>query len=176
MTKVKKIEFILNKAPVSIEVPPAKPLVRILKYDLGINSVKIGCEEGDCGACTVLLDYKPIPSCLTIAAQVNGREVITLEGLANDPLMNKLQEYFIKENAFQCGFCMPGFLITLWAYIRNWPYIKNIVKDPWRDEDDERIFIRSLKYFLSGNLCRCGTYFRVIKVVKAVLKELGLLR
>lgn len=172
MVSIKKIEFVLNKTPVIIEVPPAKSLARILRYDLGIKSVKIGCEEGECGTCTVLLDGKPVPSCLVIAAQIDGREIITLEGLMQDPLMQKIQEYFIKENAFQCGFCTPGFLVTIWAYIKNWSSIKNIFKDG----DEEEVFTRSLEHFLSGNLCRCGTYFRIAKVIKLILKEFNLMK
>uniref|UniRef100_A0A7J3QDV9 (2Fe-2S)-binding protein n=1 Tax=Ignisphaera aggregans TaxID=334771 RepID=A0A7J3QDV9_9CREN len=172
MSSIKKIEFVLNKTPVIIEVPPAKPLARILRYDLGIKSVKIGCEEGGCGACTVLLDGKPVPSCLVIASQINGREIITLEGLVQDPLMQKIQEYFIKENAFQCGFCTPGFLVTIWAYIKHWSSIKNIFKDG----DEKEIFTKSLEYFLSGNLCRCGTYFRIAKVIQLILREFNLIK
>ena len=146
------VSFTLNGREVSVEVPPAKPLLRVLREDLGITSVKPGCESGECGACTVLLDGEPVVSCLVMASQVQGRSVYTVEGLAEDGLMSKLQREFVEKGAVQCGYCTPGLLISAYALL------KGLGRPPTREEVVEA---------LSGNICRCGTYPRVVEAVVA---------
>ena len=150
-----RISFKLNGELVTVEVPAAKTLLKVLREDLGVRSVKPGCESGECGACTVLVDGKPVPSCLVMVSQVQGRSVYTLEGLLEDPVMQKLQEAFLEEGALQCGYCTPGFLVSAYALL------KNSGKPPGKEEVVEA---------LSGNICRCGAYPRI---VRAVLRAAG---
>ncbi|MEM0208069.1 MAG: (2Fe-2S)-binding protein [Thermofilum sp.] len=164
---VKPITLTVNGRPVTLTVPLNKPLARLLREDLKLTSLKIGCEEGECGACTVILDGRPVPSCILLASQVDGREVYTIEGLLNDPVMKEIQSAFIDEEAFQCGFCTPGFMITVWALINDLARTRRrILPEDLQELMSER---------LSGNLCRCGTYPRIAKAAQHVLRKLGLL-
>jgi len=157
--------FILNGKQVTVEAPLSKNLARVLREDLGITSVKIGCEEGECGACTVLLDGIPVVSCMVILSQVIGRSVTTLEGLEQDPLMNRIKEKFIQLPAFQCGFCTPGFMITIWALMKELQTKKHLLRVGLQNVIADR---------LSGNLCRCGSYFRILHVINELIKELDI--
>jgi carbon-monoxide dehydrogenase small subunit len=141
------IAFSLNGTRVEADVHPGSSLLDALKHSFGIISVKRGCETGECGACTVLMDGKPVNSCRVLAAKVQGRSVTTLEGLAEDELAKRLQMRFIESNALQCGFCTPGFLITLYALIQERPLCS----------EDE------IKTAVEGNLCRCGAYLEITK-------------
>ena len=121
-----------------------------LRHELGLTGTHVGCEHGVCGACTVLLDGEPVRSCLILAAQVDGREVMTVESLAPDPeKLHPLQEAFWDSHALQCGFCTPGILMTLVAYLRD---------NPNPDEEAVRLA-------LSGNLCRCTGYQHIVDAV-----------
>ena len=121
-----------------------------LRHELGLTGTHVGCEHGVCGACTVLLDGEPVRSCLILAAQVDGREVATVESLAPDPEnLHPLQEAFWDSHALQCGFCTPGILMTLVAYLRD---------NPNPDEEAVRLA-------LSGNLCRCTGYQHIVDAV-----------
>lgn len=141
-----KVSFILNDRQVNIEINPDKPLLRVLREDFEIKSVKEGCGRGECGTCTVLLDEKPVTSCMVAAAQVNGRKVETLEGLQMAGKIQQIQKSFMESGAVQCGFCTPGFIITAYSLLRNNP-------------EPTRVQIREA---VSGNICRCTGYTKII--------------
>jgi len=145
-----KIFFILNGKREVIEVDPTKPLLRVLKEEFEINSVKEGCGRGECGTCTVLLEDRPVTSCMVAAGQVTGKEVKTLEGLEAEGLAQPIQEAFINSGAVQCGFCTPGFIISAYSILKKNPM-------PSREEIREGI---------SGNICRCTGYTKIIDAVE----------
>ena len=133
----------VNGVPRSIEVPGRRLLSDALRHDLRLTGTHVGCEHGVCGACTVLLDGEPVRSCLVLAASADGHEVTTVEGLAGaDGTLHPVQQAFVDCHGLQCGFCTPGFLMTIAAYLEENP-------DP--DEDDALEAV-------SGNLCRCTGY------------------
>lgn len=141
--------FELNGKRVACEGIDNQTLLDLLRNELGVTSVKRGCEEGECGACMVLLDGMPVTSCLVLAPQVDGRKVITVEGLEYDPLMIRLREAFMEDGAVQCGYCTPGMLISSYALLRENPRPK---------EDD-------VKAAILGNICRCTGYVKIIEAV-----------
>jgi carbon-monoxide dehydrogenase small subunit len=143
-----QIEFTLNGRPYAEEVTPAETLLDLLRR-LGIKSVKFACGKGNCGACTVLLDGRPVMSCIMLAPQVNGRAVMTVEGLARDGGLHPLQQSFIDLGAPQCGFCTPGMLMAAAGLLAENP-------DPTREEVREAI---------SGNICRCSGYVAVVNAI-----------
>jgi aerobic-type carbon monoxide dehydrogenase small subunit (CoxS/CutS family) len=143
------VSFDLNGQPVSISVEPNISLLDAIRDTIGITSVKKGCEQGECGACTVLIDGAPVTSCLVLAPQVEGRHVTTLEGLEMNPLMIDLREAFIENGAVQCGFCTPGMLISAYALLRDNP-------DPSEEE---------VKIGIEGNICRCTGYTKIIEAI-----------
>lgn len=141
--------FRVNGRPISLEVPPGRRLVDLLREDLGLTGTKEGCGEGECGACTVLVDGKPRLSCLTAAIQVAGKDVLTIEGLASAGRLHPLQEAFIATAGVQCGFCTPGLIMAAYALLQENP-------SPTADEVREN---------LAGNLCRCTGYEQVVEAV-----------
>jgi carbon-monoxide dehydrogenase small subunit len=144
------ISFELNGRSVSLEAASNRTLLDLLRVDLGVTSVKRGCEQGECGACTVLLDGRPVNSCMVLAERVNWRRVTTIEGLEEKPIMTALQEAFMEGGAVQCGFCTPGMLISSYALLAENP----------RPSGEE------VKAAIEGNVCRCTGY---VKIVEAVL-------
>jgi aerobic-type carbon monoxide dehydrogenase small subunit (CoxS/CutS family) len=130
-------------------VHPLMPLSDFLRDELGLTGVKIGCQAGDCGSCTVLVDDVPIVSCLTATAKVDGKQVRTIEGLAGDPRMQALHDAFRARNAAQCGFCIPGILVGAVPLLRR----------------DASIRTRDVATALAGNLCRCTGYEAVVEAV-----------
>lgn len=126
-----------------------RTLLEVLRDDLGLVGAKEGCGVGMCGACTVLVDGKPVSGCLTLAAQVEQKEILTVEGLMKDGQLHPVQQAFIDERAFQCGYCTPGFILTTMALLKGNP-------NPSEEEICE---------YLSGNLCRCGSYQNIVKAV-----------
>jgi carbon-monoxide dehydrogenase small subunit len=152
-----KISFILNNHAVTIETNPNKRLVDMLREECGCLSVKEGCGEGECGACTVLVNNNPVTSCLMLAGQIQGDTVLTLEGLSENGEPDKLQTAFIKSGAVQCGFCTPGMILAARALL-----IKN--SHPTREE---------IKVALSGNLCRCTGYAKIINAVEMAMGQEG---
>ena len=145
------ITFQLNGMTTEVLVNPNQTLVRMLREDLGLTGTKYGCGEGDCGACTVLLDDEPVSSCLVLAAQVDGHRVTTIEGVADGDQLHPLQAAFIEKGAIQCGFCTPGMILSAKALLDEKP-------DP--TEFDVRTAI-------SGNLCRCTGYQKIVEAVMA---------
>jgi carbon-monoxide dehydrogenase small subunit len=148
----KILSFVLNGSPVDVIASPTETLLDILREKLGVMGPKRGCDDGDCGTCTVLIDGEPVRSCLTVALTVEGKQVLTVEGLSLDGKLHPLQQAFHEHGAFQCGFCTPGMLMTAKALLDKNP-------NPSRDE---------IRYYMSGNLCRCGSYEEVIEAIQAV--------
>ncbi len=146
-----KISFNLNGMAVDWDIAPGQTLLEALR-ELGQFSVKRGCETGDCGSCTVLLDGQPVNSCVVVAARIKGHRVITMEGLLGDDLMIRLQTELVEHGAVQCGYCMPGLLISLYALLKQGPPI-----------DEETI-----RHALTGNLCRCTGYVKPVEAALAV--------
>jgi carbon-monoxide dehydrogenase small subunit len=133
------VDFVLNGRAVSCDASANLILLDLLRSELGVLSVKRGCEQGECGACTVLLDGRPVNSCMVLAARVEGREVTTIEGLKDETIMAALRESFMEGGAVQCGFCTPGMLISAYALLRDYP-------SPTLHE---------AKIAIEGNICRC---------------------
>jgi xanthine dehydrogenase YagT iron-sulfur-binding subunit len=125
-------------------------LLDALREDLGLTGTKKGCDQGACGACTVLLDHKRVLSCLVLAAQCDGRDVTTIEGLAKDKELHPVQQAFIRHDGFQCGYCTPGQIMSAVALL-----------DEGRAGSDEEI-----REFMSGNLCRCGAYPNIVAAIR----------
>lgn len=145
-----KISFYLNGQQITLETEPDRPLLWVLRNDLKITSPKFGCGEGYCGACTVLLDGEPVRSCQTEVARVNGRRLLTLEGLSKGDKLHPLQQAFLKQEAFQCGFCTSGMILEALALLQKKP-------NPSRAE-----VINALE----DHLCRCGAHKRIIQAVE----------
>lgn len=150
-----KLEFTVNGKSVSLEVPPDRRLLDILREDLGLTGTKEGCGEGECGACTVLLDRRAVHSCLTVAAQLPGKEVVTIEGLSDCGEMSDLQRAFVEETAIQCGYCTTGMVMSARALLYENP-------NPTEEE---------IRIALAGNICRCSGYTQIIRAVKRAAAE-----
>jgi len=155
MEKV-RIKVIVNNVEQELEVSPSWRLIDLLREELHLTGTKEGCGIGECGACTVLLDGEAVNSCLVLAPQVDGKKIVTIEGLSDGEKLHPLQESFIKNFAFQCGFCTPGMIMAAKALLDRTP-------DPTEEE---------IKRGLSGVLCRCTGYVQVVKAVKETAKEM----
>jgi carbon-monoxide dehydrogenase small subunit len=151
-----EIQFILNGRNVTVEVEPHQILVDVLRYELGLTGTKKGCDSGDCGACTVLLDGKPVNSCLVLAVEVEGARVTTIEGMRRGADLHPIQEAFVEYGAVQCGFCTPGMILSSVALLAENP-------NPSHEE---------IKQALSGNLCRCTGYTKIFRAVVKAAKAL----
>jgi len=146
------ISLILNGQQTKVEVEPTLLLVDMLRNQLGLTGTKIGCGEGDCGACTVLLDGKSVNSCLILAVQTDGHELLTVEGLGTYDKLHPLQEAFIAAGAVQCGFCTPGMLLSAKSLLDKNP----------------RPNRKQIARHISGNLCRCTGYAKIIDAIERV--------
>lgn len=152
-----EIQFTLNDRPISLAVDPLRPLLDVLRDDLGLTGTKQGCDhEGECGVCTVLVDGEPVRSCLTPVGKIAGRKVTTIEGLGSPEHLHPLQEAFIETGAVQCGFCTPGMLLTAKALLD---------RHPQPDPDQ-------IRTELAGNLCRCTGYSRILQAVQYAASRL----
>jgi len=150
------VTFTVNGKTVTVETDPRRPLLDVLREDLLLTGTKQGCRTGECGACTVILDGKIVNSCLVFAGQMEGREVVTIEGIADGDKLHPLQEAFIEEGAVQCGFCIPGMIISAKHLLdRN-------------TEPDEK----EIKEALAGNLCRCTGYSKIVKAVQSAAEKI----
>ena len=145
-----KLQLELNGASVSCDVDPCARLLDVLRNELGAKSVKEGCGEGECGACTVLLDGAPVNACLVLAAQADGCRVTTVESLAQGGALHPIQRAFAETGAVQCGFCTPGFLMATAALLREFP-----------QPSDQQI-----QHALDGHLCRCTGYKKIMDAVR----------
>ncbi|MFH1059693.1 MAG: (2Fe-2S)-binding protein [Pseudomonadota bacterium] len=149
----KVLSFKVNGKAVQVTTSPDRLLVDVLREDLGLTGTKVGCREGECGACSVLLDGLPVNSCLVPVFKAAGREVTTIEGLeSQDGALDRIQQAFMDAGAAQCGFCTPGMIINAKALLDANPH-------PSADE---------IKHALSGVLCRCTGYSKIIEAVQAV--------
>ena len=145
------VSFTLNGEPQEALVQPWQTLLGALRDDLGYTGTKEGCGNGNCGSCTVLMGGRTVDSCLVLAAEVEGKEVVSVEGLAQGAKLDPLQEAFISEGGLQCGFCTPGFLLSArWLLDRN----------PRPTEQEIRLAI-------AGNLCRCTGYDKIVRAIQA---------
>ena len=151
------LEFTLNGSLVEVLVKPSDTLLDVLREQLGVTGPKRGCDSGDCGTCTVLINGKLLRSCLTIALAAAGKEVVTIEGVEINGELDPLQKAFHEHGASQCGFCTSGMIVTAKALLEKSP-------NPSRDEIVE---------YMSGNLCRCGTYVEVIEAIQSVASDEG---
>jgi len=156
---IPELRLRVNGAAVAIPRQPARPLLAVLRNDLGFTGTKYGCGEGQCGSCTVLVDGLPVHSCQIMADEVVGKDITTVEGLARDGRLTPVQQAFAELGAFQCGYCTPGMIVRATALLRTNP-------SPTRDE---------IAAALEGNLCRCGGYVRILDAVEraAVLAREG---
>jgi aerobic carbon-monoxide dehydrogenase small subunit len=151
---VMKVEFVLNGSRIVIDVDPDRRVVDILREDFQLTGTKEGCGSGECGSCTILVDGESRLSCLMLAAQLEGKTITTIEGLAPDGKMHPLQEAFIEYGAVQCGFCTPGMVMAA---------VDLLSKNPAPDRQEVREGI-------SGNLCRCTGYQKIVDAVEAMAK------
>jgi carbon-monoxide dehydrogenase small subunit len=149
------VSFNLNGRLQEIEVEPHELLLDVVR-DLGLTGAKLSCDVQVCGACTLLLDGRPVSACTTLAFEVRGRSVLTIEGLAENGKLHPLQQAFIEHGGFQCGFCTPGMILAAKAVLDEIP-------NPTEEE---------LKHFMHGNLCRCTGYKKIIESIMAAAKKM----
>jgi len=133
-----------------VAVAPNRTLVDLIRYDLGLTGAKKGCELGDCGTCTVIMDGRPVNSCLVLAVEANGRDILTIEGVETDKGLHPLQRSFVEKGAIQCGFCSPGMILSAKSLLD---------RNPKPDE-------REIRKAISGNLCRCTGYQKIVEAIK----------
>lgn len=149
------IQFNVNGEEFEILTEVHKTLLEVLREDLGLTGTKRGCDLGSCGACTVLIDGRPHLSCLTLVASVQGKKVVTIEGLNLGGEIHPLQKSFVEKGAIQCGFCTPGMILTAKAFLDEHPYPSG----------------GDVKKAISGNLCRCTGYVKIVEAILSVAKE-----
>ncbi|MFB3905719.1 MAG: (2Fe-2S)-binding protein [Acidobacteriota bacterium] len=151
-----RISFFLNGHETHVEVPPTRRAVDVLREDLGLTGTKEGCGAGECGVCTILVEGKARLSCLMTAAQLQGRQITTIEGVAGNGILHPVQEAFIEHGAVQCGFCSPGMVLAALDLLGH-------NSNPSRAE---------IREGLSGNLCRCTGYVKIVDAVEAAARKL----
>ncbi len=157
MKEMKKtaITLTVNKETYDVMANPNQTLLEVLRNDLRLTGTKEGCGEGVCGSCTVLVDGRPVRSCLTLAAAAEGKEITTIEGLSEGEKLHPVQEAFVSHHAIQCGFCSPGMILTSYALLRENP-------NPTEEE---------IRRAISGNVCRCTGYAKIVEAVKSLAGE-----
>jgi len=146
------IHMTINDKEYEVAVQPNQTLVDVLRYELRLTGTKKGCGTGDCGSCTVIMDGKPVNSCLVLAVQANGRKITTIEGLESEEGLHPVQKAFTEKGAIQCGFCSPGMILSSKSLLDRNP-------KPTEEE---------IRRALSGNLCRCTGYQKIVDAVKSV--------
>jgi aerobic carbon-monoxide dehydrogenase small subunit len=149
------IRLTVNGESHELFVEPKKTLLDLLREDLELTGTKRGCDNGECGACTVLLNGQPVNACLVLAVEGDGQDILTIEGLADGTHLHPLQEAFIQNGAVQCGYCSPGMILTAKALL----------------DENPRPTEMEVRKAIAGNLCRCGTYNKVIKAVLSVAEK-----
>ena len=150
-----RVTFFLNDDPVELYVDANKTMLNIIRDELCYTGTKEGCGAGECGACTVIVDGKPVNACLVLAPEMDGMHITTVEGLSKNGELSPLQKSFVEHAALQCGFCTPGFVMSATALLMENP-------TPTRDE---------IKRAISGNLCRCTGYIRIIEAIEDVAAQ-----
>jgi carbon-monoxide dehydrogenase small subunit len=146
----RKISFLLNRRKVQVEIEPQEVLLEVLRDRLGVKSPKCGCDRGDCGSCSVMIDGKTVRSCMVLAIEVAGQTVTTIEGLMVGNDLTPLQQSFVQHNSFQCGFCAPGIILSA----------TELLKQNTHPND------KQIKEAIAGNLCRCTGYQPIINAIK----------
>ncbi len=147
----KLISLTINNRPCEVAVEPRQTLLDLLRNDLGLTGTKKCCDMGECGSCTVLLDGNPVNACLVLAVQARGRHVVTIEGMETEEGLDPLQKAFVEHGAVQCGFCTPGMILSARSLLERNPH----------PEENE------IRMALSGNLCRCTGYQKIVEAVQA---------
>ena len=147
----KQITLTVNGKYHELSVKPWRTILEVIREDLGLTGPKEGCGMGECGACTVIVDGKTVNACLMLAAEANGKEISTIEGLASDGKLHPIQEAFMEGGALQCGFCTPGMIISA----------KALLDENSQPSEDE------IRRNIAGNLCRCTGYAHIVKAIKA---------
>ena len=150
----KQITFSVNGETHTLTVQPQETLLDILREKLNLTGAKRICDRGECGGCTVIMDGKPVYACMYLAIRAEGAEIRTVEGLAEEGKLHPLQQAFVDHDAYQCGFCTPGFLMTSSAFLKNNP----------------RPGLEEIKKALSGNICRCGNYTKIFQAIDEAAK------
>ncbi len=153
---IETIAFTLNHQPVSLRVDGDRPLLWVLRTDLGLTGAKFGCGEGLCGACTVLINNEAVPACQTSVSAVAGSDVKTIEGLAKNGQLHPIQEAFVAHDALQCGFCTPGMILKAYSLL---------VSNPTPTRQD-------IVNGMEDNLCRCGAHVRIVEAIQTAAKAL----
>jgi aerobic carbon-monoxide dehydrogenase small subunit len=153
----RELRLTVNGDEYQLFVDVNRTLLQVIREDIGLTGTKNGCGAGECGACTVLLNNEPVNSCLVLAHEAEGQDVVTIEGLAQGGVLHPVQEAFVEQGAIQCGFCTPGMVISAKALLERKP-------NPTRDE---------IVHGLKGNLCRCTGYVKIIDAVEAASCLLG---
>ena len=151
-----KVNFFVNEEPIELYVDANKTMLNVLRDDLCLTGTKEGCGAGECGACTVIVNDKPVNACLILAPELMGMHITTIEGVGSEGELSELQNQFIKHSALQCGFCTPGFIMSATALLQE-------NSNPTREE---------IKTAIAGNLCRCTGYIRIIEAIEEAAKVL----
>ena len=154
-SKTRTIELRVNGVQYQVSIEPHRTLLEVLREDLFLTGTKEGCGCGDCGACTVIVDGKPVLSCITLAIEMADRDVTTIEGLSEEGALHPLQEAFVRLGAIQCGFCTPGMIMTSKAFL---------------DETDHPAEAE-IRKTMAGNLCRCTGYVKIVKAIQSVAES-----
>jgi len=149
------ITLTVNAERYKVAIHPHRTLLEVLREEIGLTGTKGGCERGACGSCTVLLDGDPVLACMTLALSVEGKDIRTVEGLAEGQKLSPLQKAFVEHGAIQCGFCTPGMLMSATALLS---------KNPHPNAD-------KIKKAISGNLCRCTGYAKIVEAIRAVAED-----
>lgn len=153
---MQELKCVVNGKDVAIMIDPSHSLADVIRYDLGLTGTKKGCEEGECGACTVLVDGLPVDSCIVPAMKAQGRSILTIEGLEQNGELDPIQEAFVEADAIQCGFCTPGVVLSAKALLMR---EENPTKEEVRDE-------------LSGHFCRCTGYLQFYDAVRIASEKI----
>jgi carbon-monoxide dehydrogenase small subunit len=149
------VTLTINNKEHELAVRPNQTLVEVLRYELGLTGTKQGCGVGDCGTCTVIMDGKPVNSCLVLAVQAHGKRILTIEGLDTDLGLHPIQQAFVEHGAIQCGFCTPGMILSTKSLLDKRP-------KPTETE---------IRTAISGNLCRCTGYQKIVEAIKDVSEK-----
>lgn len=150
------IKLKVNGEVYEVAAEPWRTLLEVIRETVGLTGTKKGCDEGDCGACTVLLDGKAVNSCLVLAIEAQGKDITTIEGLAEGDKLHPIQSAFVKNGGLQCGFCTPGMILNAKAFLD---------KNPTPTEEE-------IKFAIGGNLCRCTGYVKIVKSIQAAAEEM----
>ncbi len=153
---MRQIRLIVNGKSYKISIPPWRTLLEVIREDLKLTGTKEGCGLGECGACTVIMDGRTVNSCLVLAAEADGEQITTIEGLTDGDKLHPIQQAFVDHGGLQCGFCTPGMIMSAKALLDEKP-------TPTEDE---------IKRGIAGNLCRCTGYTKIIESIKAAAKDI----